>query len=289
MAKKNTGKAFEQLVQEIYQSFLDFESSQNGYRKIDVQHNVTIKGITGVEHQIDVFWQFELAGHSYSTLVEVKDWNTPVKLEQLRNFKSVMNDLPGNPNGIFVSRNGFQSGAQKYAEAHGISLIQLSESKDYLVGIRNVVTHYDTTALSIDEDWIDEDDSREEKVRLLVPMKDHFTTEVLNPIGEKVRLYDMMCADAFDYYFEEDNIRHTIEKALDGEWFWITENDHLPLAKICGYSFVCYNTSVCSSLKIEHENLASYVLSNLTNGQEHVYYPGSKRIEKKDCLHMYCY
>lgn len=287
MAKKNTGKAFEQLVQEIYQSFLNYDSDKNGYRSIKVQHNVILKGITGVEHQIDVYWEFELAGRTYSTLVEVKDWATPVKLEQLRNFKAVMDDLPGHPNGIFVSRCGFQSGAKKYAQAHGISLIQLSESSTFTVFMRDVVTYYDSTTFSIDREWIDEEDGRDEKVRLLVSKKDHQTTELINPKGEKVQLYPLMCVDAIPYYFEDDNIRHKIKTELQGQWYWVSENEHLPLVKISSYSFECYNLSEYCSLEIQLGELPHYIITDLSKGKEHIFFPRSKKIEESKRVHIY--
>lgn len=287
MSMKNTGKAFEKLVQEVYQSFLDYESNRNGYRNINVQHNVRLKGKTGVESQIDVYWEFELAGRTYSTLVEVKDWNSPVKLEQVRNFKSVIDDIPGFPNGIFVSKSGFQSGAKKYAEAHGITLIQLSESSEFIIQMRNVVTYYDSAAFDIDEAWIAEETGREDKVDALVPKKDHEGTELINPKGEKVQLYQMMSIDAIPFYFDCDKVRHKIEKTLEGEWYWVSENGHLPLVKISGYSFECYNLSEYYTLTAKIGDLPHYIISDLTKGKEHIFYPGSKRIEEKRSIRIY--
>jgi hypothetical protein len=42
----------------------------------------------------------------------------------------VLEDLPGQPRGIFVTRNGYQSGAKEWAMAHGILLYELREA-DY--------------------------------------------------------------------------------------------------------------------------------------------------------------
>ena len=57
MSGKNTGIAYERLVQEIYTQILKQENVKN----IEVKHNVIIKGKT-VNHQIDVYWEFEMAG-----------------------------------------------------------------------------------------------------------------------------------------------------------------------------------------------------------------------------------
>ena len=69
---KNTGTPFEKLTQEIYQAFCDFDTSEKGFKKLQVLHNVKIKGKSGTTHQIDVFWKFSLAGVDYCTLVEAK-------------------------------------------------------------------------------------------------------------------------------------------------------------------------------------------------------------------------
>jgi hypothetical protein len=50
MSGKNTGIAYERLVQEIYTQILKQENVKN----IEVKHNVIIKGKT-VNHQIDVY------------------------------------------------------------------------------------------------------------------------------------------------------------------------------------------------------------------------------------------
>ena len=96
----NAGKSYELLAQWIYQQLLDYQN--DGYRKIEVQHDVQVLGKTGVEHQIDIYWEFELAGVLYKTIIEVKDWRTKVKKEQIMGFKEKLNDIAAFPCGIFV-------------------------------------------------------------------------------------------------------------------------------------------------------------------------------------------
>lgn len=122
MKKKNTGLEYEILVQSIFQEIHNQESAKN----IEVRHNVKLTGKTGATHQIDVFWEFELGGVRYLTIVQVKDWNAnSVKQEQILTFKSVLDDLPMQPRGIFVTKKGFQKGAEKFAKHHGIEMFEL--------------------------------------------------------------------------------------------------------------------------------------------------------------------
>jgi len=118
----NTGIPFELLTQQIFLNLVN----QNLVRNIDVKHDVTLQGMTA-KHQIDVYWKFEIGGISYATVIQAKDWNTPLNQGELFKFKCVLNDLPGQPKGIVVTRSGYQSGAEEFAKAHGILLFELIE------------------------------------------------------------------------------------------------------------------------------------------------------------------
>ena len=251
MAKKNTGKTYEELVQEIYQAILDYENQDAGYKRIEVQHNVELQGKTGNMHQIDVYWSFTLGGIEYKTLVEVKDWKSPVKKEQLHSFKSVLDDIPGSPRGCFVSKSGFQKGAEIVARYHGIKLMKTEEEIPPLkVLISNITTYYDGVVLSVDESWVEQENLSNLD---LDKLGKEFTQEevvLLNPKKVKVRLYDLMCNDATPYYYSEDEVRHSVTTNLEGEWYWLTNDANVPKVKITSYMFECYNRSVSTGIEI---------------------------------------
>lgn len=121
----NKGTEYEKLVQDIFQAIVDYERC--GLKHIAVRHNETIKGISGATHQIDVLCDFELGGFPYQTLMEIKNWKSPVKKEQIIAFHGILMDIPGQPHGVFVSSSGFQSGAMTYAKTHGIELITIKQ------------------------------------------------------------------------------------------------------------------------------------------------------------------
>ena len=120
-----SGKRYELLVQEIFHVLLN----QNEVENIDVEQNVTLEG-KHTTHQIDVYWEFEKAGIRYRTVVQAKDWASPVVQGELIKFKGVLDDLPQQPRGIFVTRTGYQDGAKDYALAHGITLYELSKQSE---------------------------------------------------------------------------------------------------------------------------------------------------------------
>lgn len=122
---QNTGKPYELLVQQILDQILNESNTNN----IKVNHNISLQG-KDATHQIDLYWEFEIGGIKYSTVVEVKDLIKPVDQGKLFQFKCVLDDLPGQPRGIFVTRTGYQEGAREYAKKNGILLYELREPTD---------------------------------------------------------------------------------------------------------------------------------------------------------------
>jgi hypothetical protein len=119
-----TGKSYELLVQIVFQAIVN----QRGARNVVVERNVILKGKHGTSHQIDVYWKFALDHLEYETIVQAKDWKEPVDQGELLKFKAVLDDLPGQPKGIFISRSGYQKGARDFALAHGILVYELRET-----------------------------------------------------------------------------------------------------------------------------------------------------------------
>jgi hypothetical protein len=124
---------YESVAQGIFQLLLD----QDSVHTVLVQHDVTLPGKTAT-HQIDVYWKFEIAGVLYETIVETKDWCKPIEQDKLFCFKAVLEDLPGQPRGIFITRSGYQSGAIEFAKAHGIILYELDVARPSSVMINHL-------------------------------------------------------------------------------------------------------------------------------------------------------
>lgn len=119
---------YELLVQVVYQAILQ----QEGVENIEVQHNTPIRGRSGVEHQIDVYWEFRQAGINHKVLIECKNYSSNLSLEKARNFFAVIHDI-GNAQGLIVTKTGFQSGAAEFCQYYGIGakLLRKSTDKDW--------------------------------------------------------------------------------------------------------------------------------------------------------------
>ena len=147
----NPNTEFEQFTQRIYQKLVN----NDVLKPTLVQHNVKLKGKSGCEHQIDVYWEYEIAGNKHRVAIECKNYNSLVPIGKVRDFKGVLDDL-NNVNGVMVSSKGFQAGAKKYAKEHGISLKELRTS-NWDESIGEIVFMFQTNIrrclFLVDEDW----------------------------------------------------------------------------------------------------------------------------------------
>ena len=147
----NPNTEFELFTRRIYQRLVDNDVLKPAL----VQHNVKLKGKSGCEHQIDVYWEYEIAGNKHRVAIECKNYNSQVEIGNVRDFKGVLEDL-NNVNGIMVSAQGYQSGAKKYAEEYGISLKELRAPNwnDTIGEIVFVIhTNIRRCLFLVDEDW----------------------------------------------------------------------------------------------------------------------------------------
>jgi hypothetical protein len=109
---------YEILTRELHEALL----RNDGVENTSVLHNVRIRGKSNASHQIDVYWEFLLAGVKYKTCIECKHLNHSVKKSDIAAFATVLDDI-GNTTGIFATTIGFQKGAVQLARERGIRLI----------------------------------------------------------------------------------------------------------------------------------------------------------------------
>jgi len=143
---KNENTEYEKFAQSIYQTLLDNEEVKN----IKVQHNVKIEGQSGCKHQIDVYWEFEIANISHKVAIECKNYTSEVSIGKVRDFSSVLDDI-GNIKGIMVTKKGFQSGALKFAESKQIDLKELRfpTSDDWKGRVKTIVLNFSAFSTNI--------------------------------------------------------------------------------------------------------------------------------------------
>jgi hypothetical protein len=139
--KSNVAKGtdYELFVQGVYEAVLKAEGVEN----VAVKHDIKLLGKSGCEHQIDVYWEFKLAGQIYRTAIECKAYNQVVDIGRVRDFYGVLVDVT-NLNGIFATLVGYQSGAKKYAGHYGIALkeLRLPTPDDWAGRIKDIAINF---------------------------------------------------------------------------------------------------------------------------------------------------
>lgn len=117
------GKIYEKFTLEIINKFL------NGIKTPSdkIEHDVTLNGISGATHQIDVLITKEDGSR---IIIECKNYESNVCQEKIQSFITVKQDLENISDMYFVTKTGYQSGAQSIANHFCVKLITLDSYED---------------------------------------------------------------------------------------------------------------------------------------------------------------
>lgn len=124
----NDGKDYEQFVATLQQAILNAETFTN-QKNIQIELNKKIRDNCGNEREFDLYWEYELGGFVYKTVIECKDYNSRVSVEKIDALIGKVRDIP-DLRAVFATKKGYQSGAQKKAEMNKIDLLIIREQND---------------------------------------------------------------------------------------------------------------------------------------------------------------
>lgn len=148
----NTNTEYEKFTRELCEQLALYK----GLLSSSVQHNVKLRGKSGLNHQIDVYWEYEKNGEVHRVAIECKNYSYGVSIGKVRDFYGVISDLD-NVKGIMVTTVGYQKGAKQYADHYGISLMELRAPRDgeTIIGELNMQFEIDGThrLFLINEEW----------------------------------------------------------------------------------------------------------------------------------------
>ena len=153
----NTNTEYEKFTRELCERLALYK----GLLSSNVQHNVKLRGKSGLNHQIDVYWEYNKDGIVHRVAIECKNYSYGVSIGKVRDFYGVISDLD-NVKGIMVTTVGYQKGAKQYADHYGISLKELRAPRDgeTIIGELDFRTEYRVThrLFLVDEEWTLEND-----------------------------------------------------------------------------------------------------------------------------------
>lgn len=109
------GTDWEDYVHYVYSTLLNLKGE-----RIQVSKRTTFVLPSGETYEVDVYYEFWKAGVRHRVAIECKDWKSPVSQGQILEFHQKIKNIGNDLIGVVVSRNGYQDGAVKVAERHGM-------------------------------------------------------------------------------------------------------------------------------------------------------------------------
>lgn len=104
----------------------------SGIEVVEMSRDVSMTGLSGYTHQIDVLYRMKIWLTELLVLVECKQYEKHVGVDDLLEFKSRLEDLRAHK-GVFVTSSGYQRGAIEFARANRIALLVVNATKELAV------------------------------------------------------------------------------------------------------------------------------------------------------------
>ena len=124
----NNGKEYEIFVANLQQTILDAENITT-QKNIKVEVNKKIFDNCGIERQFDIYWEYELGGLTYKTVIECKDYDSNVSVDKIDALIGKTQDIP-DLRAVFATKKGYQSGAKTKADKNKIDLLIVREQNN---------------------------------------------------------------------------------------------------------------------------------------------------------------
>lgn len=112
------GKKLENIVENVYSILLQNEHLKNS--KIEKNHFEI--GLSGAQHEFDVFYEVNIAGITHKVAIECKNHKKNVEKADFSAFKDKLNEC-NIKTGFMIAANGYQKGAKLEGKYYGIDLL----------------------------------------------------------------------------------------------------------------------------------------------------------------------
>ena len=121
----NNGREYEAFVASLQTALFQSENWIE-LKNIEIEKNKKLTDNLGITREFDLYWEYELAGITYKTVIECKDYNSRVSIEKIDAMLGKVRDIP-DLKPIFATKTGYQSGAQTKAQKHNVELLIVRE------------------------------------------------------------------------------------------------------------------------------------------------------------------
>ena len=270
MRNMNANIEYEKFTQEIYQELVNADV----VKSTKVKHNIKILGKSGQKHQIDVYWEYEIAGVLHKVAVECKNYNKPIPISKVRDFYGVLSDLD-NVSGIMVTKIGYQEGAKKIGSHYGISLKELRTPNQGEAIVAEVKTCINVSVrhclFEVDDIWAKENGLdlqayRERLDCLNFPPKEKWLHSIYIPLQVKDR---SICNAKGEIIDTLDNLENQLRP--DEDHIFSLENSyidtHCGLVKIRAIKYEYEQNNKPMNISIDAQEFIKAILKDALNGE----------------------
>jgi hypothetical protein len=112
------GASFESYVHYVYDSILNLKGE-----RIQVSKGTVFRVGERETYEVDIYYEFMHAAVRHRVAVECKDWKKKIDQGQVLLFHQKIKNIGDEVVGVFISRNGYQSGAIEVGTRHGILML----------------------------------------------------------------------------------------------------------------------------------------------------------------------
>jgi len=120
------GQDYEDFVETVYKAILEAERRQGKTTPVMIERNKIITSKTGTPAEIDIYWEYQVAGITHSVAIECKNYNRNIDIPEVRDFAMKIQNN-GGLKGLMVTKKGFSQNAITEASAHSIDLLIIRE------------------------------------------------------------------------------------------------------------------------------------------------------------------
>ena len=250
-------------------------ANQEGLKNINIQHNVILQGKAGGTHQIDIYWEFEHLGINHKVIVEAKDYTHKVTQEKLLAFKSVLDDIVGQPRGIYITKTGYQSGAKTFAEHHNIILYEFRQPtnsdwqgkmRDLFINFEVHIPHITNVRFTVDFDWV-KDFCIENNIELSPNYKFSANSDYIFFYDENYkRLYSVqekINSLIKEHIHENKHTNCTIDQKFNRPTYIDTLDNNIPKLKIIAMTFELRFNVVKNTVEIHGDDIVKFILKDV--------------------------
>lgn len=140
---QDKGNSYEDFVNAVYTAILNAEAQNKKIQTIEIQKKKIIKSADGTNAEIDLYWEYEIAGVKNSVAIECKNHGRTVDISKVRDFADKIANISG-LKGLMVTQKKFSEQAIAKANARNIDLliIRPTQDEDWDGYVRSIHTNF---------------------------------------------------------------------------------------------------------------------------------------------------